>query len=359
MSYVTNALIVCNAAQVSLADEWQAEAPMGADEMTPLEDVLMSPANSRGIQQRMTNDRGKTPKVEVDYSPRWLENEYEDGVANPRCSGGELRGDFTKEYTMPTTYLGPTTPLQYTAEDFADYCRNDVARVLRDINAMVDGLERTIATQHAQEFALLAGNWGTGIFTTGNAVGNVNSSNEYIVQTLKSGGDPYPQGLTQLRIARMKAGLGNVVGFGGSDMWSYLETLAIGCCSDSGIDLLASLNRNGLSYGYDKRLEDAMASSAKFMLYRLGSALPLYLTKANWRTGKPGVVEGSNYTHTGISSPKFGIPMDLTITDNCGTVTIAVATATKLIGTPTDQFQTGDLYFGINGIAKGLITNPS
>ena len=51
--------------------------------------------------------------------------------------------------------------------------------------------------------------------------------------------------------------------------------------------------------------------------------------------------------------------MDLTITDNCGTVTIAVATATKLIGTPTDQFQTGDLYFGINGIAKGLITNPS
>lgn len=359
MSYVTNALIVCNAAQERLADVWQEEAPQGADEMTPLEDVLMSAANSRGIQQRMINDMGKTPKVEVDYSPRWLESEYEDGVANPRCSGGAVRGDFTKEYTMPTTYLGPTNPLQYTAAVFADYCRNNVERVLRDINAMVDGLERTIATQHAQEFALLAGNWGDGIFATGNAVGQVNANDEYVMQTLKSSGDPYPQGLTQLRIARMKAGFNNVVAFGGTDMWSYLETLAIGCCSDTGVDLLAGLNRNGLSYGYDKRLEAALASNAKFMLYRLGSVLPLYLTNANWRTGIPGVIEGSNYTQTGISSPKFGIPMDLTITDNCGTITISVAVATKLIGAPVDQFQTGDPYFGINGVAKVLITNPS
>jgi hypothetical protein len=358
MSYMTSALVPCQTLQADLAAVWQEEIANGADEMTPLEDVLMSAANNRQISQLMSPGGGNKRTVELKYTPRLLESDVQDNYAVPTCTSTNKSGEFSSTYDMPDTYIGADE--NFEAEDFTNWCGDNGQRFTSRLAAMADAIERKVATQHADEFALLAGNWGTGLFTTGNAVGNVNTSNEYVMATLLSGGTAAdPTGLTKLRIARMKAGLMDTVGIGGTTMWEYMERLAQGCCANSGDDLTAAINRNGLNYAYDSRLEDALGSANKFMLYRLGSVVPLFYTRNRWADGfQPQV--GSNYLKTVINGPRYGTPMDLTITDDCASgISVILTVSTKLIAVPNDQFQTGDKYFGRNGVAKVLITNPS
>lgn len=326
--------------------------------MMPLEEVLMSQANSRNIQSLMSPGNGKKRTVELKYTPRLTESEVEEDVDNPKCTATNKSGEFSQTYTMPDSNIGYSEALDI--DDFTDWCGDNGTRFLQRVNAMADVLERKVATQHAQEFALLAGKWGTNIFTTGNAVGNVNSSNEYVWATRYSDGKPNPEALGNLSIARMKAGLNNVIGFGGTSAWTYFNALNIGCCSQDGLDLMAAMNQFGLSYAYDKRLEAALGNNGvnKLMLYRLGSVVPLFYTNNQWKSGAAPIFQGGDYLHTGIFSARTGMPMDLTIKDNCGSLSIAVAVSTKLIAVPNDQFQTNDPYFGLNGVAKVLISNP-
>lgn len=357
MSYMPNALIACQTLQEDLATQWQAEGTQGADEMMPLEEVLMSEANRRNVTALMAPGNAKKREVELKYTPRLTEDEVEEDVDNPKCSATNKSGELSTTYTMPDSNIGYSELLEI--DDFTNWCGDNGTRFLSRVNAIADVLERKVATQHAQEFALLAGTWGNGLFTTGNAVGNVNSSNEYVWATRYSDGKPNPEAMGNLRIARMKAGLeSGVVGFGGTDAWTYFQALQIGCCADSGMDLLEASRQFALGYAYDKRLEAALASSLKFMLYRLGSVQPLFYTNNQWKNGAAPIFQGGDYLHTGIFAPRTGMPMDLTIKDNCGALSIAVAVSTKLIVVPGDQFQSNDPYFGRNGVAKVLITNP-
>lgn len=353
-----NTLIACQTLQDQLETVWQAEGTQGADEMMPLEEVLMSQANQRPISQLILPGQGKKRQVEVKYTPRLTESEVEEDVDNPKCSGTNKSGELSTTYEMPDGNIG--THEVFTAADFEAWCGDNSTRVVSRINAMADVIERKIATQHAQEFLLLAGTWGNGLFTTGTAAGNVTNTNEYVWTTRYTDGKPNPESLGNLSIARMKAGLNNVVGFGGTDAWTYFQALQIGCCSQDGMNLMEAMNQFGLGYAYDKRVEDAFAATNKFMLYRLGSVVPLFHVVNPWKDGMaPLISNGANYIHTSISSPRFGMPMDLTISDNCGTITVALAASTKLIVVPGDQFQSNDPYFGRNGVAKVRITNPS
>ena len=359
MSYMTSSLVACQTLQEDLTTVWQAEGTAGSDEMIPLEEVLMSQANSREIQQRMAPGNGKKREVELKYTPRLTESEVEENVDNPKCTATNKSGEFSQTYTMPDENIGYSELLEI--DDFTNWCGDNGTRFLQRVNAIADVLERKVATQHAQEFALLAGTWGTNIFTTGNAAGNVNSSDEYVWATRYSDGKPDPEAMGNLSVARMKAGLNNVVGFGGTSAWTYFNALNIGCCSQDGMDLMEAMNRFGLSYAYDKRLEAALGNNGvnKLMLYRLGSVVPLFYTNNQWKNGAAPIFQGGDYLHTGIFSPRTGMPMDLTIKDNCGALSISVAVSTKLIAVPNDQFQTNDPYFGRNGVAKVLISNPS
>ena len=359
MSYMTNSLVACQTLQDDLSTLWQAEGSAGADEMMPLAEVLMSQANSRGIQQAMAPGNAKKPTVELKYTPRLTESEVEEDVDNPKCTATNKSGEFSQTYTMPDSNIGYSEVLDI--EDFTEWCGDNGTRFLQRVNAIADVLERKVATQHAQEFALLAGTWGTNIFATGNAVGNVNSSGEYVWATRYSDGKPNPEAMGNLSIARKKAGLDTgVVGFGGTAAWTYFNALQIGCCADSGMDLMEAANQFALGYAYDKRLEAALGNngSNKFMLYRLGSVVPLFYTNNQWKNGAAPIFQGGDYLHTSIFSPRTGMPMDLTIKDNCGALSIAVAVSTKLIAVPNDQFQTNDPYYGRNGVAKVLISNP-
>ena len=354
MSYNTGNLIECSTLQVALEEVWQASP---VTEMMPLEDVLTSAENQRGITQLILPGNGKKRNVEVTYSPRLTESVVEENVDNPRCSTETKYGNLATTYSMPDQNLGYAETVSNA--DMRNSCLGpNSSYILSRITAIADVLERAVATQHAEEFALLAGTWGNGIFATGNAAGQVNTSDEYVWATRYSDGRVNPEAWGQLSIARMKAGLGDTIGFGGTTAWSYLNASMAGCCSQDGINLIDAMNRFGMGYAYDKRLEAALASDDKFMVYRLGSVQPLFYVENPWLEGvAPGVI-GSNYTHTSIFGPRTGMPMDLTISDNCGQVTLAVAVSTKLIAVPNDQFFSGDEYFGINGVAKVKITNP-
>jgi len=352
-----SALVPCQTLQDNLTTLWQEEGSAGADEMMPLEEVLMSEANRRGIVAAMAPGNGKKRTVELKYTPRLTEDELEENVDNPKCTATNKSGELSTTYTMPDSNLGYSELLE--REDFEDWCGDNGTRFLQRVNAIADVLERKVATQHAQEFVALAGTWGNGLFTTGNAAGNVNTSDEYVWATRYSDTKPNPEAIGNLRIARMKVGLeSNVVGFGGTAGWTYFQALQIGCCADSGLDLMEAMNQFALGYAYDKRLESALGSTAKLMLYKLGSVQPLFYVANQWKNGAAPIFQGGDYLHTSIFSPRTGMPMDLTIKDNCGQLSIAVAVSTKLIVVPSDQYQSNDPYFGKNGVAKVLITNP-
>ena len=357
MSYNTGNLIECQTLQVALEEFWQAEGTAGVDEMMPLEEVIMAAANQRNITQLILPSQGKKRAVEVVYQPRLTESVAEANVNNPLCVSTNKNGNLSKTYEFTGENIGYSENIE--PADLEGVCTTNSTYIMSRITAIADMLERAVATQHAQEFALLAGTWGDGIFTTGNAAGNVNSSEEYVWTTRYADGKPNPESAWDLKFARSKIGMdGNIVGIGGSTAYKYFGALDIGCCADSGMNLELAMSRNGLGYAYDKRLTTALASENKFMLYKYGSILPLFHVVNPWKDGiAPGMI-GANYTHTSIFSPRFGMPMDLTLSDNCGSITIAVAVNTQLITVPSDQFFTGDPYFGKTGVAKVLITNP-
>jgi hypothetical protein len=72
----------------------------------------------------------------------------------------------------------------------------------------------------------------------------------------------------------------------------------------------------------------------------------------------PIFVDSGNYKLIAITDPMTGVPMDLTISENCGEISITVSTAEKLINLPTDFYSTPDPYAGKNGVFQVLITNP-
>jgi len=51
--------------------------------------------------------------------------------------------------------------------------------------------------------------------------------------------------------------------------------------------------------------------------------------------------------------------VDLTVKDDCGTITLSVIATTDVFGMPDDIFKSGDVYEGITGVAGLKIVNPS
>jgi outer membrane lipoprotein-sorting protein len=67
--------------------------------------------------------------------------------------------------------------------------------------------------------------------------------------------------------------------------------------------------------------------------------------------------DAGNYISTVIVSPRTGIPMDLTVSDTCGTVSVSLVATTKLVALPTDLFSQGDFMSGVNYIAPIKVVN--
>lgn len=66
---------------------------------------------------------------------------------------------------------------------------------------------------------------------------------------------------------------------------------------------------------------------------------------------------GTNYEHMVIRDPKTGFPLDLTISDNCGVISVNITGTPKVVGLPNDLYAVGDEQEGVNYFNKIKVVN--
>jgi len=366
MSYNVNTLVACQTLQAQLPTLWQQTNTQGADENMPYATWLFQQAAA--VQQTILPGQSKQRLVQLTYFPRITEDEVNEDVSTPVCTSSDKRGNLSTTYSAPDQFLEVNELID--TDDLTNFCQDNGSYFLSRIEAMMDVLERKIATYVSQEAVTLAGTWGARgipgtLFPTGTTPGSVNTSDEYIWRTRVSGSaltpaPVNPEAWWELRYALNKLGNNQPVLFGGKDGYSYFGATNVGCCSDSGIDINRALQAYGYSYSYDKRIEDAFGSTTKVLALGPNTLIPLWYVKGRWKDGVPDIVgNGATFSSMVVPSRRFGIPIDFTLNHPCGTeISMSMSVAVKTIALPNDQFLSGDVYFGKTNVNKIAISNP-
>lgn len=354
MSYLSTFNQVCPNLQSHLNDAWVNATNGVGIEQIPFLEFLFSEANRGNIAQTIYAGGGKTRKLEVVYDQRILESQVSDDVSNPNCSATTKRGDCITTYEIDSTDNVGVEEL-VEIQDLEKNCESNGAFFVRKIRTLIDAVERKVATRTATEAALLTGKYSTDVT-------NIDASDNLQVATLKSvaSGDLSPLAQQIINRAARKTGYtAPYVIFGGDDLVDYYERSLSGCCANEGIDIGDIVRRFGVAVGYDQRAADALGGQEFNLMFQIGALQLLYYTRAPWKDGVMQTIGGdaANYTMTGIVSPRTGIPMDLSVKDDCGDISINLVATTKLIGMPADMFPTGDKYDGVNFVNTIEVVN--
>jgi hypothetical protein len=348
MSHLQFVLQSCPNLQSELTAYFQKCATV---EQYPFFEFLASPINETGLNQVVVPRSGKIRKIELRYTQRLTEDVVAENQPNPNCTATRQQGDLVKEYE-----IDPEENVQsgekYDAADLERICRDNPTFFAERLLANIDVVDRKLATKHTQDAAALTGKWASDVSTTNDAL---------VVSTLKSSGDIDPFTMQIINRSLQKTGYCDTpIIFGGDLLVDYYERIQAGCCANQGIDLSEILAKYGKAVLYDRRVATAFGGNDRNVVLQPKSLILLKYTRSGWKDGvMPGVFsEGSNYASTTIVSPRTGIPMDLTVKDDCGTIHFNVTATTKLVAMPDDMFHAGDHYEGVTFVNKIKVTNP-
>ena len=345
---ISRILSECPNVQMSLGELF---IEVGQREQLPFLEFLLSPENAKLIRTEVAPGNGKLKTVQARWIQRLPETEVEEGANILTCTSENTYGDSTATYTVETTDTYTASQIINAAE-IARHCQDNSRYVLESIMRLMDVLDRKIASAAAVQAVAAIGNWGTeveGFYTV--------SSDCLEIETMAGTNEPNAFAIADIQQAtRMANYPGAPVAFGGAAMQRYANAMAAGCCSQYGIDLLAITQQNGFGFAYDSRLAAAQGSQSKALVTTAGAIQWLSFNLAEWNTGITPTA-GSNYSKTLVFTPA-GVPVDLTMKDDCGNLSI-VLTATGIVATlPTDIYEAADKYAGVNYVNCVSIVNP-
>lgn len=347
MSYLTSEYVDCEILQTML-DEAFVTCPTPMESMPALEAILATQKAS-GIAQAVAGDNGKVKNIRVIYDQRLLESEVTSGSGARTCTSTAETFDKSAIYDIdPNVWLKAEE--SFVTSELATVCTNDVQSMIANkIGKVIDVLERKIATQTANQLALLYGSWGD------NVAGVV--ADELVVSTMISEAAKTIDytATADIDLALMQTGYcATHVIVGGTKLYKYGQYLNAGCCSTTGVDIMEIGNQHGKAYLYDKRLATALGGEDKSIVFQAGSLALIHYNEA------PQVANlGANYAKFRVASPRTGIPIDIVMSDNCGTISVIGYANTKLVGLPTDMFKVGDEYQGVVYVNKIKVTNAA
>jgi hypothetical protein len=349
MSYLSSEYIQCETIQTMLDDQF-ATCVTPLDPMPALEAIIAT-QNANGIKQSVSGDDGKVKTIKVVYENRLLESDATEGSGARACTTSNETFNSYATYTIdPNVWISAAE--KFTTADLATVCTTDVQGMIANkINKVVDVIERKIATKTATELVALYGEWGT------NVSGTVNGSDELVLAqyTVTATKTIDYTSMPTLDLALQQTGYcAPAMFFGGSALYQYSQFVNHGCCAAAGVDVLAIARDYGKVVMYDKRVKDALGSELKSIGFQAGSLALLTYSEA---AQVPNL--GANYAKFRVNSPRTGIPIDIVMKDDCGTIHIVGYANTKLVGLPTDMFAVGDEYRGVTFVNKVLITNPA
>ena len=325
---------------------------VGQREQLPFLEFLLSPENTKLIRTEVSPGGGKLKTVEARWIQRLPETEVEEGGSILTCTSTNDYGDSTTTYTVDVTDTYTASQL-INAADIARHCQENSRYVLESVMRLMDVIDRKVASAAAVQAVADIGEWGTeveGYYTvTGDCLQ---------IATRQTGG----QALNEFALAdilqatRMANYPGAPVVFGGAEMQRYANAVQAGCCTQFGIDLLAISQQNGFGFAYDSRVAAAQGSQLKNLVTTAGAIQWLSFNLADWNTGITPVA-GSNYSKTLVFTPA-GVPVDLTMKDDCGNLSIVLTTTGKIVTLPTDIYESSDKYAGVNYVNCVQIANP-
>ncbi len=348
MSQVSSLNVQCETVQYELDSQFAICKPV-LDPMPALEAILATQA-AMGITQSVVGDNGKVKTVKVTYDQRALES------AATETTGARTCTSTNQTYNSYTTYdIDPSTKIQYgelfTVAELATVCQDFNAFYAKKIAKVIDVIERRVATKVAGALVALYGKWGS-------AVTLDNGSDELVIPTFISAAAKTIDytGMTSLDLALMQTGYCQApIIVGGSVLWAYGKHIQAGCCSDSGVNVMEMANQFGKAILYDKRIVTAMGSDSKAMVFQPGSVALITYNEYD----ETGSIRGTNYAKFKVFSPRTGLPIDIVVKDDCGSISITGYATVELVGLPADMFAVGDEYAGVKFVNKILVTNPA
>lgn len=348
MAYAPSALSECPDIQVELNRFFENCNSAMMMESAPLYDFLLSPVNRGAYSQAVAPGQGKLKTIVYRYDQRLLESEVtEPGTCDRTCTATTKRGDLTGSCTIdPCDYLEVEELIE--AQDFTYACRNNFDIVNTKMMIMMNALERRMATRLAAEAVAGVGNW--------NALVDNVTADFLQVQTLKTGStDINPSAFEDIDLAFKQTQYCNGAAiFAGTTLSKYYRLMLAGCCSNQGLDLAEILSLYGQAVMYDYRVQNAFGDADKAIAIQPGSVqVVTYNENDNGIAEAAGVQWGANYYKRIIFSPRTGLPIDLTLSDNCGALSIFMRANAKVCFLPADLYAPGDDMEGVtyvNGI---------
>lgn len=351
MSYYSPIYTACEDLQNRLSNVFNNSQELNRDRSAFLEFVL-SPANQNGIAQTVNPGSGKARTVNLIFDQPLLESEVT--TQNDRaCRPGEGRGDFVATYDIDTNLVYEASE-QIKVANLTRKCEANSDFIARKIMMLMLAVEKKVATVTATQAAAQMGNYSKDVI----AAESLASADELIVKTLDTASQYKAGALELVQWAAEASGFPNIVGFGGRLMSEHVRLALVGCCTQWGIDVGDLLSEFGFAFAYDRRIASALSSgtpNGANLITEPGNFQLLHYVE-NEAMGTLGNFDfqTNNYV-TGITPA--GLPVDITIKEDCKILTIQIQATTKLVSKPGNLFQVGDNYEGVTGAAQVTVDN--
>lgn len=364
MSYQPTTYTECPDVQVLLEDYYNdCDASMMRDP-APFYDYVNSEANrtAANYSQAVAPGEAKLKTVTLLYNQRIEESAVTAPGTDRTCVATTVRGNLSTSCTVdPSTYIQVDELIKNI--DFRYVCQNASDLLPKKMMRMLNALMSKDATNITNAAATLLGDWG-------NDVPAARKVTEHGVQylsvpTLKSGGvDVDPKGMQRIDSAMIQSQwcrAGGAPIFSDLNLWEYFRLMKAGCCADNGLSLEKILQQYGYGVVWDRRVALASGFGGNYAWTVQPGALQVvhYVENDNGVSEAAGVTAaGSNYLKRIIHDPVTGAPVDLTIKDDCGNVSIIMRKVSKLCALPYDLFPVGDHMEGVSFFAGIKVVNP-
>lgn len=356
MSYLSTALTACPNVQERANEIFQFGDTLNGQIFEPMP-FLEFVAGTSALDQRINSGEGRIRTVEILYDQFILESDVDSNVDNPVCVASDVRGNCSQTYEIDTTQnIGVGEKI--TLSHFRQQCESNPDYFARVMLKLINAADRKTATKTATQATGLTGKWNE---NEGANIDGITSftNDELVIPTLKSDGDMEPFTMEAINAALMVSLYDSSTFLvGGFPLYQYYRRMLAGCCANQGVDLADIQAQYGYAVAYDKRIASAFAADETLAI-RAGALQLVRFNQAPWIDDLPNYFkEARDYTHFVMTSPQTGIPYDVSIKDDCGTVHINVVGTTKLFGAPSDMFPTGSDYDGITFANVIKVTNP-
>lgn len=353
-------MVACPDIQDSIDNNFQTCNSRGLTEPMPFFEFLNSELNRSGYSQKVSPGQGKLMRVQQTYTQRISESQVTQPGTAYTCEAETKRGNLSTYCDIdPLDYYEVEELIVDT--DFRRVCESNASIVAGKMNDMISALRRKTATVVTDQAVALIGGVNSTVASSDKV--DVSGTDFYKIATKKSaaaGGDIDPVALATIDYLNMQNAYCQQAPIFGGEIYRYAQLMQAGCCAATGINLAEILRLYGKAIMYDKRVVAALGGP-EYAIMPLPGALQIvwYNQNDNGIAEAAGISSGADYQKMIVFDPQTGMPIDLTLKDDCGNLSIIMRANAKVCALPTDLFGPGDQMEGVTFVNGIKIVNPA